>query len=140
MQKISETFLVVKFIHVLSLRGSMRKQDVFVVFIFMSRYSNSSSQSCSNFCTLETDGDSKRISCAYKITCTACLSSDSLPISSTYIANNNGDQTEPCRTPEYTQNIFDQLLFHLIHVKHSANQFSNIPSNSTGTSLFINFM
>jgi len=51
----------------------------------------------------------------------ACASLDSLPMSSAYrpIANNNGDKTEPCRTPEYAQNIFDQLLFHLTHVKHS---------------------
>ena len=58
----------------------MRMQHVFVVFIFMSRYSNSSLQSCSNFCSFTTDGDSKRISSAYKMT---CLSLDSLPISST---------------------------------------------------------
>ena len=55
---------------------------------------------------------------------------------STYIANRNGERTEPCLTPNSIWNSVEKEFPNLIHVQQPENKFSIISNIWTGTYFF----
>ena len=103
----------------------------------MSSHLSSRSHVCSNCSKYTTDGDINKMSSAYKIIKHPICELHSLPRSSIYRANRNGDNTEPCLTPKSIK-THDYTLFHFTQEKQPESKFSN--NKVSGIRLFICFM
>ena len=81
-----------------------------------------------------------KMSSAYKIIKYPICELHSLPRSSIYRANRNGDNTEPCPTPKSIPKTHDHTLFHFMQEKQPESKFSNNSNKISGIRLFMSFM
>jgi len=111
---------------IMLLRGPMRKQHDLLRLMDMSSHLGSRSHACSNCSKYTTDGDINKMSSAYKLIIKHPICElHSLPMSSIYTANRNGDNTEPCLTPKSIPETHDHTLFHFTQEKQPESKFSN---------------
>jgi len=91
----------------------------------MTENCNSRSHRCKRFSSLQTDGDTSKISSAYSMMKTPLVIQPELATPSKQTANKNGAKTEPWRTPKSTCNTADRLSNHLTLENHRGSQHSS---------------